>query len=80
MPDPAEATPPLDEAACQELLDFLETLAGGAQRGASEDARRLSLLRPWTRRSAELTQFAHPTALCGRIRLTCACTFPVAAL
>ena len=43
-------------------------------------ARRLSLLRPWTRRSAELTQFPHPTALCGRIRLTCTCTFPVAAL
>jgi transposase len=43
-------------------------------------ARRLSLLRPWTRRSAELTQFAHPAALCGRIRLTCTCTFPVAAL
>jgi len=25
-------------------------------------------------------QFPHPTALCGRIRLTCTCTFPVAAL
>ena len=28
MPDPGGATPPLDEAGCQELLDFLETLAG----------------------------------------------------
>ena len=46
----------------------------------NEDARRLSLLRPWTRRSAELTQFPHPAALCGRIRLTCTCTFPVAVL
>lgn len=28
MPDPGGATAPLDEAGCQELLDFLETLAG----------------------------------------------------
>jgi hypothetical protein len=28
MPDPGGATPPLDEAGCQEFLDFLETLAG----------------------------------------------------
>jgi hypothetical protein len=27
IPDPGGATPPLDEAGCQELLDFLETLA-----------------------------------------------------
>ena len=28
MPDPGGATPPLDEAGCQELPGFLETLAG----------------------------------------------------
>ena len=28
MPDPGGATPPLDEAGCQELLDFPETRAG----------------------------------------------------
>ena len=28
MPDPGGATSPLDEAGCQELLDFLETVAG----------------------------------------------------
>ena len=28
MPDPGGATPPLDEAGCQELPDFLETRAG----------------------------------------------------
>jgi hypothetical protein len=36
MPDPGGATPPLDEAGCRELLDFLETLAGrGAARCSS---------------------------------------------
>jgi len=28
MPGPGGATPPLDEAGCRELLDFLETRAG----------------------------------------------------
>jgi len=35
MPDPGGATPPLDEAGCQELPGFLETRAGrGAQRSS----------------------------------------------
>ena len=34
MPDPGWATPPLDEAGCQELLDFLETRAGRGRSAA----------------------------------------------
>ena len=46
VPDPSAATPPLDEAGCQQLRGFLQQAGGGrAQRGAGHQPLRRALAR-----------------------------------